>query len=624
MAGILVRDANNGTVCLTSRGTEHVSYELGESEIKTIATAMEILGKMWFALEAKRIITSHKSMTIIEEMNDITKLVEEIINDPKNLLFGSAYPQSGNKIGTNQSDSVVDSDCKVHGFTNLFVCDASVFPTSVGVNPQISVMTVASIVASRIIKNWDNKYDNISLNKNLGHTCAISQPMYCLRTNLSELFNSVNSQFDSKMLVNAGTAEREEADWKFDPENLTVSNNKYWKGIFPRDSDIQNTLTLYFGGFWKRFTSESTGGIWGITHPFEVSVFARNKAIDKELDGFGKVILLEYLDPPYNFFYDVLKIVDQNTILGKAFLGRPNHGREILTFCMSRKYPLEFMTEEDHEMLYNNSMRKPTLDQVVGIWEGHLVSDSTLTDPVFRFRYYFDQTEKVLKNEYLLGGLLAGVAIVHEKGDCLQMQDISGVFSSDIRQVKGNIMIGKHYSETKYALRWLTPEALSFLHIDMSRPSIYLPYILKKRGFESALKGYRKVKEAYIPRMDTGLKSYYDNSYAIIIGISKYKEENSLPNAQNDASAVKDILEKKYSFNIIKSLFNEDATANNIREVFDDLLQDESLIGPNDRVLVYYSGHGKLRTTIGHEGQEIKFRITQSWKNGVPIFQCKH
>ena len=80
--------------------------------------------------------------------------MEKIISDPKNLLIGSAHPQSGNRIGKEPSNSVVDSDCRIHGFKNLFVCDASVFPTAVGVNPQITVMTIASMVASRIIKDW--------------------------------------------------------------------------------------------------------------------------------------------------------------------------------------------------------------------------------------------------------------------------------------------------------------------------------------------------------------------------------------------------------------------------------------------------------------------------------------
>jgi hypothetical protein len=37
-------------------------------------------------------------------------------------------------------------------------------------------------------------------------------------------------------------------------ETLVVSNDSHWKGMYPRDTDIQNTLQLYFGRFWKRFT----------------------------------------------------------------------------------------------------------------------------------------------------------------------------------------------------------------------------------------------------------------------------------------------------------------------------------------------------------------------------------
>ena len=37
---------------------------------------------------------------------------------------------------------VVDPDFRVHGYRNLYVCDASVFPTSIGVNPQLTVMAL--------------------------------------------------------------------------------------------------------------------------------------------------------------------------------------------------------------------------------------------------------------------------------------------------------------------------------------------------------------------------------------------------------------------------------------------------------------------------------------------------
>lgn len=224
--------------------------------------------------------------------------------------------------------------------------------------------------------------------------------MHCLRGNLSNQFDSIDTQVDIQILVNAPKDKADDTNWRFEPETITISNNSYWKGLFPRDADIQNnTLTLYFGGFWKKFTKNESGDVMGTTHPFELPVFARNKATAKELDGFGKAILLEYIDPPYGLFSDVLKIVDESTILGKAFLGSPSLCSEILIVSMSKKYPFEFMTEEDHEMLYSK-MKKTALQSMIGIWEGQLVSDSTWSDVVFRFKYYFDEKDqKSLKND---------------------------------------------------------------------------------------------------------------------------------------------------------------------------------------------------------------------------------
>ena len=65
---------------------------------------------------------------------------------PRDLLLTSAHPQGGNAIG-----DVVDEDFRVRGFANLYLCDASVFPTSVHVNPQLTVMGMAQYAADRIV-----------------------------------------------------------------------------------------------------------------------------------------------------------------------------------------------------------------------------------------------------------------------------------------------------------------------------------------------------------------------------------------------------------------------------------------------------------------------------------------
>jgi choline dehydrogenase-like flavoprotein len=67
-----------------------------------------------------------------------------------NITLGTGHPQGGNPIGLTPKTSVVDPDFKVHGYENLHVCDASVFPSSLTVNPQLTVMGMAHYAAKRI------------------------------------------------------------------------------------------------------------------------------------------------------------------------------------------------------------------------------------------------------------------------------------------------------------------------------------------------------------------------------------------------------------------------------------------------------------------------------------------
>jgi choline dehydrogenase-like flavoprotein len=60
-------------------------------------------------------------------------------------LFGgcpmSADPRQG----------VVDRQGKVHGVSGLYVVDASAIPTTLGVNPQHTIMALASVWAENLV-----------------------------------------------------------------------------------------------------------------------------------------------------------------------------------------------------------------------------------------------------------------------------------------------------------------------------------------------------------------------------------------------------------------------------------------------------------------------------------------
>jgi choline dehydrogenase-like flavoprotein len=68
--------------------------------------------------------------------------------------IGTGHPQGGNCIsavsGRAGGPGVVTPGFQVHGTRGLFVADASVFPTSLGVNPHWTVMAIADLAASQI------------------------------------------------------------------------------------------------------------------------------------------------------------------------------------------------------------------------------------------------------------------------------------------------------------------------------------------------------------------------------------------------------------------------------------------------------------------------------------------
>jgi choline dehydrogenase-like flavoprotein len=55
-----------------------------------------------------------------------------------------------NRMGSDPAASVVDTDLKAHDLDNLYICDASVLPTSAAVNPSLTVAALALRAADHI------------------------------------------------------------------------------------------------------------------------------------------------------------------------------------------------------------------------------------------------------------------------------------------------------------------------------------------------------------------------------------------------------------------------------------------------------------------------------------------
>lgn len=94
----------------------------------------------------------------------------------------------------------------------------------------------------------------------------------------------------------------------------------------------------------------------------------------------------------------------------------------------------------------------------------------------------------------------------------------------------------------------------------------------------------------------------YDKSHALIIGVDAYQNVSPLMHAANDARAIAEILTKKFAFpsENVTVLLDSTATRVNIMKEF-LLLADSSTVEPDDRILIFFAGHG--HTVSGRRGE---------------------
>lgn len=80
------------------------------------------------------------------------KLIEKTGLSSPLAQFACAHQMGSCKMSAKPQDGVVDSKGEVYGTQNLYVADASVFPSASGVNPMITVMAIADYISRGVSK----------------------------------------------------------------------------------------------------------------------------------------------------------------------------------------------------------------------------------------------------------------------------------------------------------------------------------------------------------------------------------------------------------------------------------------------------------------------------------------
>ncbi|WP_283647299.1 GMC family oxidoreductase, partial [Marinovum algicola] len=97
------------------------------------------MAEMHFAAGAKEIRPSHSHAGYYKSWKEAKEAINKLAYDPVITGLGSAHVMGGCAMGQDESQCVVNSDGSYKYLNGLYIIDGSVFPTSLGVNPQLTI-----------------------------------------------------------------------------------------------------------------------------------------------------------------------------------------------------------------------------------------------------------------------------------------------------------------------------------------------------------------------------------------------------------------------------------------------------------------------------------------------------
>jgi choline dehydrogenase-like flavoprotein len=147
--GFNVRDTSRGRVRRGPGGAPLPTYRLGDGDVAQLQFGMRTLLDLLAAGGATTIFPPVYGLDEVAGSKAGRALDGRVLR-ADDLTLSAYHPLGTARMGRDPATSVVDMELRVRGLPSLMVCDGSAVPTSMGANPQITIMALAARAAERL------------------------------------------------------------------------------------------------------------------------------------------------------------------------------------------------------------------------------------------------------------------------------------------------------------------------------------------------------------------------------------------------------------------------------------------------------------------------------------------
>ena len=141
-------DSPGGTVTLDASGAPVLDYPLNAFLWDGVRRAFRTMAEIQFAAGAKTVTPVHGAGVPFASFDAARSAIDGFVLAPLATPVVSAHVMGGCPLGPDPARAAIDVSGRYHHLANLHVLDGSLFPTSIGANPQLSIYGIVARLAT--------------------------------------------------------------------------------------------------------------------------------------------------------------------------------------------------------------------------------------------------------------------------------------------------------------------------------------------------------------------------------------------------------------------------------------------------------------------------------------------
>lgn len=147
--GVLVEDSSTGSVARGPLGMAFPRYDVTDLDHARFIKGAKLLSQLHFEMGARYVVLPFARRTVAHSADELASIDERSV--PKtDLEILTVHLMGTAALGAHAARSVVNLSGELWDLPGCYVADASLFPTAIAVNPQITIMALATRVAQRL------------------------------------------------------------------------------------------------------------------------------------------------------------------------------------------------------------------------------------------------------------------------------------------------------------------------------------------------------------------------------------------------------------------------------------------------------------------------------------------